>query len=258
MNKQTIRPAVKRVTAVSTRLWGLCLCVAIFSALAYLYGSTTEAAPSAAPIGDRPNQTIPPRTPPAPATTVPTVTPTSTAPAPTATATATAVPSGPTATSQPGAPTATQTPDNTPTTQPTETPVPGFSLLGQMGLTSSRTMQGEGVEIRLSITNPGTEAARNVIVRDEVPAALEVVSVDAAGGTVSTEAGSNGKTIVTISWPSLAPGAEITASLVVRIDAGLADGVVIDNLAVAYADNAGPVTIGVSLGTPPLLLPTFN
>lgn len=218
----------------------------------------------AAPVKNFPNQTIPQRTPTAPATAVPTVTPTAQQPATNTPEPATATPSGPTATSQPGAPTATSTPTASP--QPTDTPVanttptavPDFSLQGQMTVASGMTRQGDEVEIRITVVNPGAEAALNVAVRDELPGVLQIVSINAEGGTATSQAGANGTSIVFFAWPSLAPGGEASATIVVRIDPALADGSVIDNLAVAYADNAGAVTIGVSLGTPPLLLPTFN
>lgn len=215
-----------------------------------------------------PNQTIPQRTPTAPATAVPTVTSTSepapatNTPAPTNTPGSGDQPA--TATSQPGAPGATSTP--TPTPQPTHTPtlqstattIPDFALQAEMGLVAGVAMQGQTVELRLIVRNPGAVAAQNVTARDELPKSLELVAVDAVGGTTATETTQDGKTVVLVTWSSLAPGGEAQATLTVRIASNVADGVVIDNLAVAFADNAGPVTTGISIGTPPLLLPTFN
>lgn len=211
-----------------------------------------------AAVAAPPNQTIPPRTATAPATAVPTVTPTSqsatSTPVP---PTATSPAGGPTNTPQPGAPTATPTPEPTSTTQAAATPLPGFALAGQMGADSPLAMAGGQVVLRLVISNPGPEAARNVTVRDELPGALALVSAEAVGGTSATETG-GGRTVVLLNWPELAPGAEVQAVLTVQVSPSVADGTVIDNLAVAYADNAGPVTMGVSLGTPPVLLPTFD
>lgn len=252
MNRQTVWHALKQVGTVSAKVWGGLAIVVAFAALAYLFSGEVAAAPA--------QQTIPQRTPTAVATAVPTVTPTSQSVPPTATS----APVDPTATSQPGAATATNTP--TPLPQPTDTPVanttptavPAFSLQGQMTVASAMIRQGDEVEIRITIVNPGAEAALNVAVRDELPGVLQVVSVNAQGGSATSKAGANGTSIVSFAWPSLAAGGEATATLVVRMDPNLANGSVIDNLAVAYADNAGAVTIGVSLGTPPLLLPTFN
>jgi uncharacterized repeat protein (TIGR01451 family) len=257
MNRQTVWHAVKQIGTVSARVWGIVFTVAAFAALAYLFSGEVAAAPA--------QQTIPQRTPTAAATAVPTVTPTSqSAPANTPAPTATSAPAGPTATSRPGAPTATHTPTaqpqhtNTATVPTTPTAVPAFSLQGQMAATSEMAAQGQEIEIQITIVNPGTEAAQNVAVRDEVPGALQIVSVSAEGGTATSQAGPNGTSIVLFAWPSLAPGSKTAATLVVRIAPNLANGSVIDNLAVAYADNAGAVTIGVSLGTPPQLLPTFD
>lgn len=209
-----------------------------------------------AAVAAPPNQTIPPRTATAPATAVPTVTPTSqSAPSTPVPPTATSPAGGPTNTPQPGAPTAT--PEPTSTTQAAATPLPGFALAGQMGADSLLAMQGGQVVLRLVISNPGPEAARNVTVRDELPGALALVTAEAVGGTSATES-AGGRTVVLLNWPELAPGAEVQAILTVQVSPSVADGTVIDNLAVAYADNAGPVTLGVSLGTPPVLLPTFD
>ncbi|MBX3052280.1 MAG: DUF11 domain-containing protein [Caldilineaceae bacterium] len=217
----------------------------------------------AAPVGDRPNQTIPPRTPQATATDVPTATPTNQPPTNTPVPpTATPQPAGPTATNQPGAPTATSTPTplptDTPTAQPTATDVPTFGLQAEMGIISGLTIQGEEVEIRLAITNPGSEAALNVTLRDELPTALELISLEAEGGTTATEQGTDNRTVLLATWPSVPASGLVYATLTVRVDPKLADGAVIDNLAVAFADNAAAVTVGISLGTPPVLLPTFD
>ena len=243
MNRQTVWHAVKQIGTVSARVWGIVFTVAAFAALAYLFSGEVAAAPA--------QQTIPQRTPTAAATAVPTVTPTSQS----APATATSAPAGPTATHTP---TAQPQPTNTATVPTTPTAVPAFSLQGQMAATSEMAAQGQEIEIQITIMNPGTEPAQNVAVRDEVPGALQIVSVSAEGGTATSQAGPNGTSIVLFAWPSLAPGSKTAATLVVRIAPNLANGSVIDNLAVAYADNAGAVTIGVSLGTPPQLLPTFD
>lgn len=278
MHKQSSRSVFTQLGNRRARVWGLVLVVAAFTALAWFQAGGVEAA--------QPNQTIPPRTPLATPTDVPTVTPTSPpaqpptntpVPPPTNTPvpppTNTPAPAGPTDTPQPGA-TNTPAPTNTPTAspQPTDTPTteptpaegassalpPAFALQGQMALVSGLAIQGQEVELQIAIVNPGDEEARNVMLRDELPATLEVVSVDAPGGSGETNPGSGGTTILLISWPSLAPGEQVSVSLIVRVNAALANGTVIDNLAVAWADNAAAVTVGLSLGTPPRFLPIFN
>jgi hypothetical protein len=44
----------------------------------------------------------------------------------------------------------------------------------------------------------------------------------------------------------------------VQVASDLADGSVIDNLAVLSADGLSPVTEGISIGMPPLALPDFQ
>jgi cell division septation protein DedD len=89
MNRQTAWQTVKQIGTVSAKVWGVLFCVMAFAALAYFYGGEVAAAPA--------NQTIPPRTPQATATGVPTVTPTSQQPATNTPQPATATPtvSGP-------------------------------------------------------------------------------------------------------------------------------------------------------------------
>lgn len=263
MNQRKTQSAVSSTSHNRAKLWGMILTLAAVVTLAYFYSSAVEAAPS--------NQTIPQRTPTAPATAIPTVTNTPDAPPP-ATNTPQPPPTNtpgtsnpqPTATSQPGGPAATNTPTtaaqptNTPAAPTTPTAIPDFALQAEMVLVSGVPMQGQEVVLRVIVKNPGRVEARNVTVRDELPSQLELVAMDAAGGATATEKASNGRTIVLFTWAALRAGGEAQATLTVRIGASVANGTVIDNLAVAFADNAAAVTTGISLGTPPVHLPTFD
>jgi len=223
----------------------------------------------AAPANKRMNQTIPRPTPTAQATDVPTVTPTAPAqPAPTDTP----VPANPTATPVSGggggggsAPTATTPPTNTPaavsapaTTGSTATTVPNFGLRLQIAISPTLVVQGSQVTLRFVVTNPGNAAAVNVQVRDELPRGLSLVEGSVNGAIATVGRNTAGATILLLSWPSLAAGATAEATVRVAIAPNTPNGTVIDNLAVAWADNAAASTAAISIGMPPALLPTFD
>ena len=228
------------------------------------------------------NQTVPRPTATPTITGVPTVTatppiaPTNTpvpgAPAPTDTP----VPGAPapTNTPVPGAPAPTNTPvpGTTPTTaeplvttpavtQPQAAPAiavtPTFALSLQM---SAPTMglPGDTVEIRYTVTNPSRTVANNVTIRNLVPEQLILISVESDTGDSFVKNEGEDRTVVILEWESLAAGQSVEATLFATIVSDLAPGSVIDNLAVAFADNTAGNTAGVSIGLPPALLPFFD
>jgi len=112
--------------------------------------------------------------------------------------------------------------------------------------------------MRFIVTNPGKVAAVNVQVRNELPKSLSLVGNSVTGGTATTEKSAAGATVLLLSWPSLAAGAKAEATVRLVIAPNTPNGYVIDNLAVAWADNAAAFTAGISIGMPPALLPTFD
>jgi uncharacterized repeat protein (TIGR01451 family) len=215
-----------------------------------------------------------------------------TVPRPTATPTITGVPTvtatppiAPTNTPVPGAPAPTDTPISG-APAPTDTPVPGstpatagtpvttpavtqpqaapaiavtptFALSLQM---SAPTMglPGDTVEIRYTVTNPSSTVANNVTIRNLVPEELILISVESDTGDSRLENEGENRTVVILEWESLAAGQSVEATLFATILPDLAPGSVIDNLAVAFADNAAGNTAGISIGLPPALLPFFD
>jgi len=178
-------------------------------------------------------------------------TPTTVAPAPTEvitpTATVSVAPTAVVTTSATAVPTDTAT---TPSTSPSVVTIQQTPAL---------VWQGKEFELSFVITNTGSVQATNVELRDELPPELTFVSAEAGSdGTVAPQASVAGKSVLSVQWPRLAAGAAVTATVTLQMAAKLPDGTVIDNLAVAAADQMESSTAGISLGLPPTSLPDFQ
>jgi len=125
--------------------------------------------------------------------------------------------------------------------------------------TPTLVWQGQPVALHFVISNTGSSQATTVELRDELPQDLSFVSAEAGGdGKVVPQADVAGKHVVDVQWPQLAAGEAVTATVMLQLAPKLADGTVIDNLAVAAADQMGSVTAGISIGLPPASLPDFQ
>lgn len=118
---------------------------------------------------------------------------------------------------------------------------------------------GDTVLLRYLITNTGTDIARNVQVRNELPAELQLNqgagSPHASFDRVSTEAGA---TVYSLLWDAVPAGESVSATVAVTLDPTLAHGSVIFNLAAVGALNAAAQTAAITISTPPLGLPSFQ
>lgn len=119
--------------------------------------------------------------------------------------------------------------------------------------------QGDEVTLTFVVTNPGTTTAPQVELRDEFPAELHFIEARAANNAeVVEEELDEGRLALIITWPEVAGGTSVAATVRVRIVDEVADGAVIDNLAVISAAGGTPATSGISIGMPPAALPTFQ
>ena len=121
-----------------------------------------------------------------------------------------------------------------------------------------RVRQGDALTVAYQLTNPGDEAAVNVVLRSEIPAGLALTAVTAAGAEQGETPLASGGTAVLLVWPAIAPGATVTADVAYTVDEDVADGSVIDVIAAIEGDNVAFAGAGVSVGMPPVLLPTFQ
>jgi uncharacterized repeat protein (TIGR01451 family) len=119
--------------------------------------------------------------------------------------------------------------------------------------------QGDEVTLTFVVTNLGTASATQVELRDEFPSELLFVEARAANDAdiLEEELDANRLALI-ITWPEVAGGASVSATVRVRISEDVENGAVIDNLAVISAAGGEPSTNGISIGMPPLALPIFQ
>jgi len=164
----------------------------------------------------------------------------------------------PTATAAPAATVAPALPV-TMTTTVADTSAPTTTLELTIAQTPPFVWQGQEATFELTVFNRGDSPAFGASIRDELPPTLIYVDASAgATGNVTQTQSTAGGMIFTITWPEVAAGATVSASARVRISSEVADGTVLDNLAVVSAENAAPYTDGISIAMPPTSLPTFQ
>lgn len=210
--------------------------------------TNTPAPPTDTPVPAPTDTPVPPTNTPVPRPTntlAPGVTP-----QPTSTATSTRTPS-PTATKATA--TATRPPVNT----PTATPIPEFALELEV-IAPEGALPGDQVEIQYTVTNPSDKVAQNVYVRNLLPDSLIYILGESETGEAFLETEGEDGTVILFYWETLEPNESVEARVLAVVAPEAEPGSVIDNLAVAYADNAAGFTAGVSIGLPPAILPFFD
>jgi uncharacterized repeat protein (TIGR01451 family) len=135
----------------------------------------------------------------------------------------------------------------------------GVTLSFQMRPSPAFVWQGQLVNLQFVIANRSQTPASNVRLRDDLPAALQyTAAVISHNGQFQQQAKAAGNSIISLAWPQLAAGSEVTATVTLRVASDLPNGSLIDNLAVVAADNAGDVPAGITLAMPPTVLPLFK
>ena len=156
------------------------------------------------------------------------------------------------------------TPTLTPTLDPnvvltTTTPTPAGQLTLQIQQEPLYAWQGQTITLTYQIENQGTVAATTLELRNELPAELTLVGIPPiAAGEFMTETTDVGRTVVVVRWPDLQAGSTVEVGVPVQVSAQMANGAVLDNLAVVIADGFQPFTAGLSIGMPPATLPDFR
>ncbi len=133
------------------------------------------------------------------------------------------------------------------------------SLEFVMAQSPSFAWQGQELVLTLTVTNTGETTASALEMRTELPAAFRFSEAFVTeGGEFSEELTGSDQVALTVDWPTIAAGAAASANIRIQIADDLADGVVLDILAVVNAAGGEPITAGVSIGMPPTTLPTFQ
>lgn len=119
--------------------------------------------------------------------------------------------------------------------------------------------QGQEVVLNLTVTNTSRIALSDLEMRMEIPTAFRFSeAIVTEEGEFSEELTDSDQVAFSINWPTIAAGAAVSANIRVQIAEDLADGVVLDILAVVEAAEVEPITEGISIGMPPTTLPTFQ
>lgn len=119
--------------------------------------------------------------------------------------------------------------------------------------------QGITATLVITLNNPNTVDAVNVLLSDELPSALTLVEASTdGGGTVETVTTVSGNPLVLFRWATVPADTAVTATLVVLVDSNIADGEVIDNLVAVRARNAPYASSAVTIGMPPIVPPDFQ
>lgn len=119
--------------------------------------------------------------------------------------------------------------------------------------------QGITATLTITVNNPNNVDAVNVLLSDELPEGLELVSAEAdANGTVENISTSNNRPLLLFRWESIPADTAATATIVATISPNLPDGAVIDNLVAARGRNVPYSTGAVTIGMPPVVPPNFQ
>jgi uncharacterized repeat protein (TIGR01451 family) len=119
--------------------------------------------------------------------------------------------------------------------------------------------QGITATLTITVNNPNSVDAVNVLLSDELPEALTFVSAEAdANGTVETVTTANNRQLLLFRWATIPADTAATATIVTVVSPDLPDGTVIDNLIATRASNVPYSTGFVTIGLPPVLPPDFQ
>lgn len=126
--------------------------------------------------------------------------------------------------------------------------------------------QGHPFTMTFAVTNTSSSTLENVQVRNDFPPELIVVGavpaddaddVDTADDIDFSE-GVNEREVMLASWSEIAGGESRSFMVMIEVSTEVEMGTVINNLAVAIADNTDDVTAGIGIGMPPTRLPNFR
>ena len=133
------------------------------------------------------------------------------------------------------------------------------SLVLEMRSLPAAIWQGQTIDIQLVVRNRGNQALTRIQLRYDLPTELAVVKTVTSGeGKVNISGARQGGPIVTMDWPTVPANGQLTATVTVQIATTVADGALIDNLAVVNTSQGIEALAGITLAMPPTALPQFR
>jgi uncharacterized repeat protein (TIGR01451 family) len=138
-------------------------------------------------------------------------------------------------------------------------PQAGQPLAVDFQLSPYFVWQGITATLTMTVTNPNSVDANDALLSDELPPVLSLVQATAdANGTVDTVTTANKRTLLLFRWKKIPADTSVTATVVLLVNPGLANGDVVDNLVATRASNAPYHAGAVTIGMPPILPPDFQ
>ena len=103
----------------------------------------------------------------------------------------------------------------------------------EMRIDPAYPLQGETVKLTLLVINQGSTPANQVRVRDQLPSALRYIGATAShNALIRQETTQAQQTVLSAAWDQVKPGTQVSLTLTLQVDSQLADGALVDNLAV--------------------------
>lgn len=139
-----------------------------------------------------------------------------------------------------------------------DTPAEG-SLALEMRPLPSAAWQGQNIDLQFVVRNRSNQALTSVQLRNDLPDELAVVKVQSGSqGQVNYNGARQSGPVVIIDWSTVQANSQVTATVTVQIAANIADGALIDNLAVVKTREGATASAGITLAMPPVALPQFR
>lgn len=133
------------------------------------------------------------------------------------------------------------------------------SLVLEMRPLPSAAWQGQSIAIQFVVRNRSNQAVTGVQLRNDLPDELAVLKeqIGNQGKVVYSGVRQRGP-VITIDWPTVPANGQVSATVTVQIAKDVADGALIDNLAVVKTSQGAEALAGITLAMPPVALPQFR
>jgi uncharacterized repeat protein (TIGR01451 family) len=119
--------------------------------------------------------------------------------------------------------------------------------------------QGQTVTLQYVVRNNGEQPLTNVRLRNDLPPTLAYLeTVAQQPGSTQTMGEESDGLIYTITWPEIAAGASLSATVTLQLAQDVPNGAMVDNLAVIDTAEGATAIAGITFAMPPLRPPLFR